>query len=95
MIQQQSSIIKNRLTKLTIVEVVAQLLGSSSEILFPLSGWVFSTSPFLRDAVRILTVVIVTTSRTGVCAPLFSDNIETLSPLIELLVTWIVSSSLL
>ena len=37
MIQEQSPVIKHRLTELTIVEVVTQLLGSSTIVLPPLA----------------------------------------------------------
>ena len=56
---------------------------------------IFATAPLPGDTVRVLTVVIVSTPGTGVSAPLLPDDIETLPPLVKLLVTGVVGPRLL
>ena len=62
MIQQKTTLSEHGLAELTIVKVVTELLGSSAEILFPVSVPIFPTGPFLCQAVGFDAVVIVVTS---------------------------------
>merc|ERR1719474_6239 len=71
------------------------LLGASSEVLLPLTSPIFTAGPLLGDGVCILTVIIVTTTRASVSAPLFPNNTQPLSPFIVLLVTWVMVASFL
>ena len=56
---------------------------------------ILATGPLLGDAVRVFAVVIVATAWAGVGAALLPHHIQTLPPLVILLVTGVVSSGLL
>ena len=56
---------------------------------------VLATRPLSRDAVGVLTVVVVAAAGALVSAALLPDNVEPLAPLLELLVAWVVGPRLL
>ena len=62
MIQKKTTFTKHGLAELTVVEVITELLGSSTKILFPVSVSILPTGPFLCQAVGFDAVVIVVAS---------------------------------
>ena len=62
MIQKKTTFTKHGLAELTVVEVITELLGASTKILFPVSIPILPTGPFLCQAVGFDAVVIVVAS---------------------------------
>ena len=60
-VQQEPPVPEHGLAELSVVEVVAELLGPSPVVLPPLASPVLATAPLLGDAVRLVTVIVVLT----------------------------------
>ena len=89
-VQQQTTVIKHRLTELAVVEVVAELFGPAAVIFLPLTAPVPATGPLLGQAVSLLAVVVVVTAGAAVSAAQLPQVSQALPPLLNLLVATVV-----